>query len=137
MCIRDRYNGGGGLVSTTFDYLIFCQMILNKGEANGHQILKEKTIELMLQDHLKEVRNYQEHFRLPYGEFGFGLGFAIRGNNENELEKVYGWGGAVGTYFKINLENDMAYVMMIQLSPHRQLGLRQLFQNYVESSIIG
>ena len=130
------FNGGGGLVSTTFDYLKFCQMILNKGEANGHQILKEETIELILKDHLQEVRNYQERFRLPYGEYGFGLGFAIRGNNENELEKVYGWGGAVGTYFKINMENDMAYVMMIQLSPYRQLGLRQLFQTYVESSII-
>ena len=131
------FNGGGGLVSSTFDYLKFCQMILNKGEANGHQILKEETIELMLKNHLKEVGSFQERFRLPYGELGFGLGFAIRGNNENELEKVYGWGGAVGTYFKINTENDMAYVMMIQLSPYRQLGLRQLFQYYVESSISG
>ena len=73
------FNGGGGLVSTTFDYLKFCQMILNKGKANGHEILKEETIELLLKDHLEEVRNYQERFRLPYGEYGFGLGFAIRG----------------------------------------------------------
>jgi CubicO group peptidase (beta-lactamase class C family) len=130
------FNGGGGLVSTTFDYLKFCQMILNKGEINGHRILKEETIGLMLQDHLQEVRNHQERLRLPYGEYGFGLGFAIRGNNENELEKVYGWGGAIGTYFKIDTENNMAYVMMIQLSPYRQLGLRQLFQNYVESSLV-
>ncbi len=130
------FNGGGGLVSTTFDYLKFCQMILNKGEANGHRILKEETIGLMLQDHLPEIRIYQEQLRLPHGEYGFGLGFAIRGNNDNGLEKVYGWGGAVGTYFKIDTKHNIAYVMMIQLSPYTQLGLGQLIQNYVESSII-
>ncbi|MEO0572136.1 MAG: serine hydrolase domain-containing protein [Bacteroidota bacterium] len=130
------FNGGGGLVSTTYDYLKFCQMLLNKGEGNGIRILREKTVDLMMQDHLQEVRKYQERFRLPPGEYGFGLGFAIRGNNENDLEKVYGWGGAVGTFFKIDMENQMAYVMMIQLSPHRHLGLRQLIQSYIESSII-
>lgn len=131
------FNGGGGLVSTTYDYLKLCQMILGKGKANGQRILREETVALMLQDHLQEVRKYQERFRLPYGEYGFGLGFAIRGNSENELEKVYGWGGAVGTYFKIDLEHDMAYVLMIQLSPYTQLGLRQLFQNYIEAAITG
>lgn len=130
------FNGGGGLVSTTYDYLKFCKMLLNKGEENGLRILKEQTVDLMMQDHLQEVREYQERLRLPPGEYGFGLGFAIRGNNENDLEKVYGWGGAVGTYFKIDMENEMAYVMMIQLSPHRHLGLRQLIQNYIASSII-
>jgi len=130
------YNAGGGLVSTIFDYLKFCQMILNQGEANGIRILEETTVELMLEDHLTSVRRYQERFRLPLGEYGFGLGFAIRGTSETELDKVYGWGGAVGTYFKIDIENDLAYVMMIQLSPYRHLGLRQLIQDYVDSAII-
>lgn len=130
------FNAGGGLVSTTMDYLKFCQMILNKGALGESQILQAETIELMLEDHLMEVRKYQERFRLPYGEYGFGLGFAIRGTSENQLEKVYGWGGAVGTYFKIDVENDMAYVLMIQLSPYRQLGLRHLFQDFVEAAII-
>lgn len=129
------FNGGGGLVSTTYDYLKFCQMLLNEGVGNGYQILEKQTVELMLQNHLQEVKQYQERFRLPGGEYGFGLGFAIRGKNKNDLEKVYGWGGAVGTYFKIDIENEMAYVMMIQLSPHRHLGLRQLIQNYIASSI--
>lgn len=129
------FNGGGGLVSTTLDYLRFCQMILNGGLLGKQRILEAETIDLMLQNHLQEVRQYQERLRLPLGEYGFGLGFAIRGKNETELEKVYGWGGAVGTYFKIDVENDLAYVLMIQLSPYRHLGLRQSFQDFVESSI--
>ncbi|MGD1947820.1 MAG: hypothetical protein ACFB0A_16550 [Croceivirga sp.] len=110
-------------------------MLLNKGELNGMRILKEKTIELIFMDHLPEVREFQSRLRLPQGEYGFGLGFAIKGENEDNLEKVYGWGGAAGTYFKIDFENNMAYVMMIQLSPYRQLGLRQQIQEYIKAAL--
>ena len=130
------FNGGGGLVSSTFDYLKFAQMVLNKGTLNGHQFLKKETVDLMLKDHLQEPRTYHERLRLIPGEAGFGLGFAIRGPNENELSYVFGWGGAVGTYFKVDTDHDLVYVMMIQLSPYRQLGLRDLFHDYVQSSII-
>lgn len=130
------YNGGGGLVSTTMDYLKFCQMLLQEGTFNKHTILQKETVQLMLKDHLQEVRKYQERFRLPLGEYGFGLGFAIRGTSETELDNIFGWGGAVGTYFKIDTDHNLAYVMMIQLSPYRQLGLRQLFQQYVRSAIL-
>ena len=128
------YNGGGGLVSTLKDYLNFCQMLLNKGKFKDQQLLKEKTIALMLQDHLTEIRPRHERLRLPPNEFGFGLGFAIRGSAETGLEKVYGWGGAVGTYFKIDTDNEMAYVMMIQISPYRHLGLRERFHQFVQSA---
>ena len=35
-------NGGGGLVSSTQDYLTFCQMLLNKGSYNGQQLLAKR-----------------------------------------------------------------------------------------------
>ncbi len=130
------FNGGGGLVSTTYDYLRFCEMLLNKGRYGDIQILKPETITLMFTDHLKEVRKHHERIRLPLGEVGFGLGFAIRGNDNHTFEKVYGWGGAAGTYFKIDLENELAYVLMIQLSPYRHLNLRQLYQNYINSALL-
>ena len=131
------FNGGGGLVSNTFDYLKFCQMILNKGSLNDVQILKEETIDLMLSDQLEQTRKHQtERLRLPSGEASFGLGFAIRGENPESLEKVFGWGGAVGTYFKVDMQRDVAYVMMIQLSPYRHLELRSKIQAFVNASII-
>ncbi|MEO1435530.1 MAG: serine hydrolase domain-containing protein [Bacteroidota bacterium] len=129
-------NGGGGLVSTTQDYLAFCQMLLNKGQAKGQQILQASTVDLMLKDHLTKVKKDHDQLRLPPGEFGFGLGFAIRGSDYNKLEKVFGWGGAVGTYFKVDLEHDLCFVMMVQVSPYRWLGLRQLIQDYVDAAII-
>ena len=131
------FNGGGGLVSTTFDYLKFCQMLLNGGSLNNVSILKPETIALMTADHLEETRKHQsERLRLPNGEASFSLGFAIRGENTDTLEKVYGWGGAVGTYFKIDTKHNLAYVMMIQLSPYRQLGLRRQLQEFINASII-
>lgn len=130
------YNGGGGLVSTTLDYLKFCEMLLNKGKYKEERILKEETVALLFKDHMANIRQYQERFRLPLGEASFGLGFAIKGEYGEPLQKVYGWGGAVGTYFKIDTENNLAYVLMIQLSPYRQLGLRQRFQDYVNGAII-
>lgn len=131
------FNGGGGLVSTTFDYLKFCQMLLNKGQVGSTRILKESTIDLMFSDHLEETRQQlEERIRLPLGEASFGLGFAIRGESTDALEPVYGWGGAVGTYFKVDLEHDLAYVMMIQISPYRHLELRKTLQEFIESAIL-
>ena len=130
------FNGGGGLVSTTLDYLKFCQMILNKGTFNRKQILNKTTVELMLRDHLQGARRVQARLRLPAGEAGFGLGFVIKGASANQLEKVYGWGGAVGTYFRIDIQNKLIYILMIQLSPYRQLGLQRLMQNYVNAAMI-
>jgi CubicO group peptidase (beta-lactamase class C family) len=129
------FNGGGGLVSTTFDYLKFCQMLLDDGRVNQKLILKPETLQLMFKDHLAEVRKHQENIRLPQGEAGFGLGFAIKGDHPDQLKNIFGWGGAVGTYFKIDKDHDLAYVMMIQLSPHRHLGLRQRIQDFINASI--
>jgi CubicO group peptidase (beta-lactamase class C family) len=46
------FSGGGGLVSTAADYLQFCQMLLGRGESNGHRLLGRKTLELMTSNHL-------------------------------------------------------------------------------------
>ncbi len=45
-------SGGGGLVSTTADYLRFCLMLLGGGELDGVRILGRKTVELMAANHL-------------------------------------------------------------------------------------
>lgn len=130
------FRGGGGLVSTTSDYLVFCQMLLGKGSYRGKRILKKATVKLMLKDHTGEVRKHQDRLRLPRGEAGFGLGFAVKGESPDELKEVFGWGGAVGTYFKIDTQNDLAYLYMIQLSPYTQLGLRQSFQDFVNGALM-
>lgn len=131
-----QFNGGGGLLSTTKDYLRFCQMLLDAGQYNGQRIIQKASLELMWEDHLVEVRKHQERLRLPPGEASFGLGFAIKGDSPDHLQSVYGWGGAVGTYFKIDPKRQLTYIMMIQLSPYRHLGLRARLQGFVNAAVV-
>jgi len=129
------FNGGGGLVSTTNDYIQFCKMLLNNGSLNGKQIIKPETLSLMTKDHLNPVREHTKRLRILPRETGFGLGFSIASKTRKGERGVYGWGGAVGTYFRVDPYKQIAYIMMIQVSPYRQLGLRETFQELVYNAI--
>src|SRR5262249_54154643 len=100
-------SGGGGLVSTTADYLRFCEMLRRGGELDGARILGPRTVELMRMNHLAGGADMAQ---LAYSGdvveiqpgVGFGLGFATSlgavesgglGGND------YYWGGAASTIF--------------------------------------
>jgi len=97
------FSGGGGLCSTTRDYLRFCQALLGGGELEGQRILKPETIRDMTSDQLADI---------PSGSFRFGLGFAIGSEGE------YSWGGAAGTRFWINPKRNLIGLHMIQIKPY-------------------
>ena len=114
-------SGGGGLVSTVWDYARFCQMILNRGELNGVQILSPVSIALMstnvIPDAVLAVSNPMR--LLPFNSaFGFGLDFAValdpRRIGMVEGRGTLSWGGGGGTWFWIDPENDIVFVGMIQ-----------------------
>ena len=56
---RSYLSGAGGLVSTTADYVAFCQMLANGGHLGGKRILGRKTLELMTVNHLPEARRFR------------------------------------------------------------------------------
>jgi CubicO group peptidase (beta-lactamase class C family) len=111
------FSGGGGLVSTARDYARFCQALLNGGELEGHRILSPKTIELMTASHLSGIEE-----SMSGGGYTFGLGFAVSEDigmaAAPGTEGEFNWGGAAGTKFWIDPEEDMAGVFMIQILPH-------------------
>ena len=47
--------GGGGLFSTSPDYLTFLRALMRGGELNGARILKPETVALMGQNHMGEL----------------------------------------------------------------------------------
>lgn len=132
-----HFSGGGGLVSTTSDYLKFCQMLLDEGYAKGTRYLSRKTIDLMTTDHCKHI---ERHGRLAGTGNGFGLGFSmindLAATGALGSEGTYGWGGAAGTYFRIDPKEDLIYIMMIQLMPYDHLQARQVFQNMVYQALV-
>jgi CubicO group peptidase (beta-lactamase class C family) len=109
-------SGGAGLVSTAADYMRFSQMLLNGGELDGARLLSPKTIELMTSDQLGDI---------GFGRagVGFGLGFAVT-LDQGEVGEVgstgeYNWGGAAGTRFWIDPEEELIGIFMVQSIPHR------------------
>ena len=105
------FSGGGGLVSTTTDYMRFSLMLLNGGELDGVRILSPTTIELMTRNQMP--RDNPE--RSP-GQ-GFGLDFSVVLDPvASEFYSVgeYYWGGAAGTWFWIDPAEDLVFVGMIQ-----------------------
>lgn len=111
-------SGGGGLVSTTYDYLRFCQMLLNKGQYDGKRLLSRKTVQLMSSDNLGAIPG------MGPGA-GFGLGFAVsKAPGEAGMmgsPGEYNWGGAAGTRFWIDPQEELIGIFMIQILPHTGL----------------
>jgi CubicO group peptidase (beta-lactamase class C family) len=111
-------SGGGGLVSTTYDYLRFCQMLLNQGQYGGKRLLSRKTVQLMSSDNLGTIPG------MGPGS-GFGLGFAVsKAPGEAGMmgsPGEYNWGGAAGTRFWIDPQEELIGIFMIQILPHNGL----------------
>jgi len=129
------FSGAGGLLSTTYDYLIFCQMLLNGGTFNGERIIKASTINLMLEDHAEGLK----YKKLLFGKKrGFGLGFDIvkQDNTKFGSKGTYGWGGMFGTYFRIDPVEDMIYIYMTQSFETYKLKLANKFRELVYDSLL-
>ena len=129
------FSGAGGLLSTTNDYLVFCQMLLNGGVFNKQRIIQTSTINLMLEDHAKGLK----YKKLIFGKKkGFGLGFEII-NEENTKfgsKGTYGWGGIFGTYFRIDPVENMIFIYMTQSFETYNLKLSEKFRTLVYDSLL-
>jgi CubicO group peptidase (beta-lactamase class C family) len=113
-------SGGGGLVSTTHDYARFAQMFLNKGTLGGNQVLKPESVELMRTNHIGDLKLYSDGTTANPGlpGVGFGLDFAVYDEpsitGQPYAKGTHYWGGAAGTWFWIDPQNDLFFVGMIQ-----------------------
>jgi len=105
-------SGGGGMVSTAYDYLRFCQMMLNQGQYNGKRLLSRKTVQLMSSDNLGAIPEVSPGL-------GFGLGFAVSkapgAAGIMGTAGEYNWGGAAGTKFWIDPQEELIGIFMIQI----------------------
>ena len=116
------YSGGGGLVSSAEDYMLFAECMRNGGSLNDQRILSPKTVKFMIKNHLHAAlsnlnENETGNDRGP--GFGFGLGFALNldalSSGVIGSEGEFNWGGAAGTVFWIDPVEQITVVSMIQL----------------------
>jgi CubicO group peptidase (beta-lactamase class C family) len=134
---KKLFPGAGGLVSTVDDYLRFAQMLLNRGELDGVRILGTKTVELMTSPHTGDVPIYGP-LRLKGSSFGLGVSVTVDPVAAGGLGSpgVYGWGGAFGTTFWIDPEEELIGLYMMQLGRHQALRIRGEFRTLVYAAIV-
>ena len=129
------FSGAGGLVSTASDYFTFLQMMLNGGELNGVRLLGPRTVAFMATNHIGDLETW---LRGP--GYGFGLGFSV----VTDVGKTgmpaslgsYAWGGAFGTVFWVDPEEEILGIMMTQIRPYTHLNIRQDIQTLTYQAIM-
>lgn len=111
--------GAIGLNGPIGDYAKFCQMLLNKGEYNGHRILKTETVDMMTKENRLPVVN-------AGGKgFQFGLGFELYNAEKKPAPEVsntaFAWGGFYGTEYIIDPKNNIIALFYLNMPRHEPL----------------
>ena len=126
-------SGGGGLLSTTDDYLRFTAALANGGALNGKRIIGKQTLAFMTADHTGSRPGR------PPG-FGFGLGFEVRTAVGDSAQPgtvgEYGWSGAAGSTFWVDPRNELFAIYMIQANADDTRDLRMQFRSMVEAALL-
>ena len=138
------HSGGGGLTSTTHDYMRFCEMLRRGGELDGARILGPRTIALMHRNHLKDGKDLTQlavggFSETTYEGVGFGLGFAStldEVKNGGLGQGDYYWGGAASTIFWVDPIEDISLVFMTQLMPSGTFNFRGQLKTLINAAII-
>jgi CubicO group peptidase (beta-lactamase class C family) len=125
-------SGGGGLTGTARDYMRFCRMLLAGGVHGTERLLGRKTVELMTMNHLDgdmAAMGQPRFAESNYYGIGFGLGFSVV--LDPARAQIVGspgecaWGGMASTAFWIDPKEDLAVVMMTQLTPSSTYPIRR------------
>lgn len=137
--------GGGGLVSTTGDYLRFAEMLRGKGQLNGVRLLSPRTVEFAASNHLPGGADLTEFGRPLFSETTFdGVGFGLIGSVTIDPVKAkvpgsvgdFGWGGAASTTFWVDPVDDLVCTFMTQLLPSSVHPIRSQLKQLVKQAIV-
>jgi CubicO group peptidase (beta-lactamase class C family) len=112
--VRPMLSGGGGLNSTTEDYVRFAQMLLNGGEYRGARIIDEKTLAWMSEERITAEVSRENFF---YGNRGgWSMGFHLQPIDPANpaAGSNFGWRGIGGTLFVVDPVNDFFMIYMEQ-----------------------
>ena len=132
----DYYSGGGGLSSTTHDYAIFLQMLMNGGEYNGVRLLAPSTVRLMTSNQIGNLFvNIGDR-----KDYKFGYGLAVlndQGSRGNASQPgTYAWGGVFSTTFFVDPKEHLIVILYQQIWGPHIAETQKIFHNLVYQAII-
>ena len=137
--------GGGGLISTAYDYDRFTQMLLRGGELDGTRILGSRTLRFMTRNHLPGGALLTSMARGQFAEtaydgMGFGLGFGVL--VDPVAYKVpasageFTWGGAASTAFWVDPVEQITAAFYTQLLPSSTYPIRTELRSLVYTALV-
>jgi len=127
---RKSFSGGAGLVSTARDYATFLEALRNGGALGKVRILSPHAVQLMTTNQVGKLRGENAN--------GFGYGFETHdryGASGMESVGSWGWGGAYGTWYRVDPEERLTTVLMIQLLPN-STDLRDKFSTSIYQALL-
>jgi len=110
---RKSFSGGAGLVSTARDYATFLEALRNGGALGKARILSPHAVRLMTTNQIGDLKS-------PRG-LGFGFGFETHdkyGVSGMASVGSWGWGGAYGTWYRVDPAERLTIVLMLQMLPN-------------------
>ena len=97
---------GASLSGSIEDYAKFAELLRGRGEYKGVRVFDSKLIELMRKPYVPDGTPG----RNPSDSWGLGVRVAV--HNPVLPNGAFGWSGAYGTHFWVDLENDITAVYM-------------------------
>jgi CubicO group peptidase (beta-lactamase class C family) len=141
--------GGGGRYGTAADYLAFVRMILNRGAANGHQVLRPETVAMMGESQIggravgrmvSAVPAASNDVELCPGAaktWGFGFLINTEATAEGRSPGSLAWAGLGNTYYWIDPRRDVAGVILMQVLPFADAGCLDAFARFERAIYAG
>ncbi len=142
--------GGGGLYGTAADYLAFEQLFLNEGRADGRQVLRPETVQLMSHNAIGDLNvrllatavpaysNDAEFFPGMVKKWGLGFMISTEAMAGGRSPGSLAWAGLGNTYFWIDPAKGIAGVILMQLIPfadRNALALLDGFEKAVSAAL--
>ncbi|NQV98299.1 MAG: beta-lactamase family protein [Rhodospirillales bacterium] len=155
-CLRDRsaesedrylnggtlLSGGGGLVSTSSDYMAFARMLLAGGTVDGTRILSPRSLAMMTRNQLPgdlPSMGCPVHSKMDMSGIGYGYGVAVTIDQDKATigcsNGDFGWGGVANTYFWVDPREDMIVLFMSQLMPAVAMPIRTDLRKLIYQAI--
>lgn len=127
---HQSFSGGAGLISTARDYARFLEMLRRGGEIDGKRILAPRSVALMRTNQVGQLHSTNG--------LGFGFGFQTvdrYGANGMDAPGAFGWGGAYGSTYRVDVQSRLVLVLMLQQMP---LGtdVQKKFSNLVYQALM-
>jgi CubicO group peptidase (beta-lactamase class C family) len=106
-------SGGGGLVSTTADFLAFAQMLLGGGEYRGTRVLSRPSVDAMTTNYLTDEQRVTSSPD-PSGTVGWGYCVAVQMERTGPTHSVgtYSWEGGLGSSWANDPAEDLTGVIL-------------------------